>query len=283
VVGKPDRHGDDSNSSFRLSSYPLRSLPKSDLQLHSPLRTPKRLNRNNLVSETIGAPADMPGSAVDPAAMTDAEKLNFLISQMTSVTDQQTSLLAQVTTINTRLETHGKQLATLEKAPVDPAVGAEDLDLSRGRVTTPARVAVAPWARPGKATSTPAARAMATTDEATTAVVAAVDLAARVVDAAVVTSTADRSMTEAGVVDMIVIVRRMAATVAPSSTSHLSTGRLTRCRGSTSAGRISMGCAPWQKKRCGSHPCTSKAWRLTGTMPWSGIMLSPLGQGLQSS
>jgi hypothetical protein len=46
VAGKPDRRGDDGNSSFRLSSYPLRSLPKSDLQLHSPLRTPKRLSRN---------------------------------------------------------------------------------------------------------------------------------------------------------------------------------------------------------------------------------------------
>jgi hypothetical protein len=30
----------------------------------------------------------MPGSAVDPAVMTDAEKLNFLISQMTSMTEQ---------------------------------------------------------------------------------------------------------------------------------------------------------------------------------------------------
>jgi hypothetical protein len=66
VAGKPDRCGDDGNSSFRLSSYPLRSLPKSDLQLHSPLRTPKRLSRNSLVSQTIGALADMPGSTVDP-------------------------------------------------------------------------------------------------------------------------------------------------------------------------------------------------------------------------
>jgi hypothetical protein len=49
----------------------------------------------------------MPSSVVDPAAMTDAEKLNFLIAQMTSVTEQQTTLLAQVTTINGRLDTHG--------------------------------------------------------------------------------------------------------------------------------------------------------------------------------
>jgi hypothetical protein len=74
----------------------------------------------------------MPNSAVNPAAMTDAEKLNFLISQMPSVTYQQTSLLAQVTTINIRLETHGKRLATLEKALVGPTAGAEDLDLSGG-------------------------------------------------------------------------------------------------------------------------------------------------------
>jgi hypothetical protein len=66
----------------------------------------------------------MPGSAVDPAAMTDAEKLSFLVSQMASMTDQQTSLLAQVTTINNRLETHSKRLAALEKAPVGPAAGA---------------------------------------------------------------------------------------------------------------------------------------------------------------
>jgi hypothetical protein len=74
----------------------------------------------------------MPDSAVDPAAMTDAEKLNFLVSQMAPMTDQQTSLLAQVTTINNRLETHDKRLAALEKAPVDPAAGATDLDLSGG-------------------------------------------------------------------------------------------------------------------------------------------------------
>jgi hypothetical protein len=74
----------------------------------------------------------MPNSAVNPAAMTDAEKLNFLISQMPSVTYQQTSLLVQVTTINIRLETHGKRLATLEKVPVGPIAGAEDLDLSGG-------------------------------------------------------------------------------------------------------------------------------------------------------
>jgi hypothetical protein len=49
----------------------------------------------------------MPGSVVAPAAMTDAEKLNFLIAQMTSVTEQQTTLLAQVTTINGRLDTRG--------------------------------------------------------------------------------------------------------------------------------------------------------------------------------
>jgi hypothetical protein len=119
------------------------------------------------------------------------------------------------------------------------------------RVTTPARAAIAPWAWPAKATSTPAARAMATADEATTAVVAAVlaavNVVARVdvVDAAVATSTVDRSTTEAGVVDMIATFRRMAATVAPSSTSHLSMGRLTRCRGSTSARHFSVGCAPW--------------------------------------
>jgi hypothetical protein len=201
----------------------------------------------------------MPGSAVDPAAMTDAEKLNFLISQMASVTDQQTSLLTEVTTINTRLKTHGKRLATLEKAPVGSAAGTEDLDLSGG----------------GAGEATAAVMAIA-------AALAAVDVAAKM-NMAVATSTIDRSTTEARVVDMIVTVRRKAATVAPSSTSHLLTGRLTRCRGSTSARHISVGCAPWQKKRCGSHPCTSKAWQLTGTMPWSGIMLSPLGQGLQSS
>jgi hypothetical protein len=153
----------------------------------------------------------MPGSAVDPAAMTDAEKLNFLISQMASVTDQQTSLLTEVTTINTRLKTHGKWLVTLEKAPVGSATGTEDLDLSGG----------------GAGEATAAVMAIA-------AALAAVDVAAKM-NMAVATSTIDRSTTEARVVDMIVTVRRKAATVAPSSTSHLLTGRLTRCRGSTSA------------------------------------------------
>jgi hypothetical protein len=51
---------------------------------------------------------------------------------MTSVTEQQTTLLAQVTTINGRLDTHGQRLATLEKAPVDPDANAEVIDPSRG-------------------------------------------------------------------------------------------------------------------------------------------------------
>jgi hypothetical protein len=141
----------------------------------------------------------MPGSAVDPAAMTDAEKLNFLVSQMASVTDQQTSLLAQVTTINNRLETHSKRLAALEKALVDPAAGQTWTSPVGARVVTLARAAVAPWARQAKATSTPAARAVATVDEPTTEVLA-VELEARVdvVDAAAATSTADHITTVAG-------------------------------------------------------------------------------------
>jgi hypothetical protein len=51
---------------------------------------------------------------------------------MTSVTEQQMTLLAQVTTINGRLDTHGQRLATLEKAPVDPDANAEVIDPSRG-------------------------------------------------------------------------------------------------------------------------------------------------------
>jgi hypothetical protein len=73
----------------------------------------------------------MLGSTVDPAAMTDAEKLNFLIAQMTSVIEQQTTLLAQVT-INGRLNTHGQRLAALEKESAAPDADAEEIYPSRG-------------------------------------------------------------------------------------------------------------------------------------------------------
>jgi hypothetical protein len=114
--------------------YSLSSLPQSQLLLYSPLKSPSRQRHINLVSDSSGASADMPGSAVDPAAMTDEEKLNFLIAQMTSVTEQQTTLLAQVTTINGRLDTHDQRLATQEKAPAAPDADAEEINPSRGGV-----------------------------------------------------------------------------------------------------------------------------------------------------
>jgi hypothetical protein len=195
----------------------------------------------------------MPGSAVDPAAMTDAEKLNFLVSQMASLTDQQTSLVAQVTTINNRLETHGKRLAALEKAPAGPvadAAAAADLALygDRASDTGPGGGLGGQGGRGGRGGDFYGHQQY------------------------------DGGWGGA----MIVPVKTRAATVAPSSIFHRSMGKLTRCHGSTSVKHISAVCAPWLKRRCGSPPCTSKAWRLTGIMPWSGIMLSPLGQGLQN-
>jgi hypothetical protein len=59
--------------------------------LHSPLHTPKRKPRDrartNLVSASIGASTAMSGPEVDPKTLSAADKLDFLITQVASLTD----------------------------------------------------------------------------------------------------------------------------------------------------------------------------------------------------
>jgi hypothetical protein len=95
--------GDDSNLPARVP-YPLRSNPESNLQLHSPLHTPRRgkpTNPPHLVSASINASTAMSGVEIDPEALSDSDNL--------------TRILAQLTTMNTQLDSHEQRLAHLEK------------------------------------------------------------------------------------------------------------------------------------------------------------------------
>jgi hypothetical protein len=93
-----------------IMSYPLRSHPLSCLQLHSPLQTPhwqRRTNPLQLVSDSIDASTEMSGVETDPDSLSNSGKL--------------TCILAQITTINTRLDSHGQRLTLLEKTVTDQA------------------------------------------------------------------------------------------------------------------------------------------------------------------
>jgi hypothetical protein len=72
------------------SPYLLRSSSQSTLLLRSPLRTPKRWSRINLVSDSIAASTAVSGGNTDPDAVSDSTKLD--------------QLLGLVTTMNTRLD-----------------------------------------------------------------------------------------------------------------------------------------------------------------------------------
>jgi hypothetical protein len=56
----------------------------------------------------------MAGSGGDPATMMAAEKLDFLVTQFTSMTDLGTKLSAQLGTFNRRMDSHDTRLACLE-------------------------------------------------------------------------------------------------------------------------------------------------------------------------
>jgi hypothetical protein len=56
----------------------------------------------------------MVGSDNNPATMTAAEKLDFLVNQVTSLTDLGTKLSAQMETLNRRMDSHDMRLARLE-------------------------------------------------------------------------------------------------------------------------------------------------------------------------
>jgi hypothetical protein len=50
----------------------------------------------------------------DPMAMTAAEKLGFLVTQVTSLTDLGTKLSAQFETLNRRIDSQDTRLACME-------------------------------------------------------------------------------------------------------------------------------------------------------------------------
>lgn len=56
----------------------------------------------------------MAGSDNDPATMTVAEKLDFLVNQVTSLTDLGTKMSAQMETLNRCMDSHDMRLARLE-------------------------------------------------------------------------------------------------------------------------------------------------------------------------
>lgn len=66
----------------------------------------------------------MASSDNNPATMTAAEKLDFLVNQVTSLTDLGTKLSAQMETLNRRMDSHDMRLARLEtsagKQPLIP-------------------------------------------------------------------------------------------------------------------------------------------------------------------
>jgi hypothetical protein len=86
----------------------------------------------------------MSGSEFDPAAMTNTEKLNFLITQMAAMIDQQTLILAQITTFNGWLDSHDRRLARLETKvslpPLQPALPAIDSSSMKLQVASPSTV-----------------------------------------------------------------------------------------------------------------------------------------------
>ena len=88
------------------SPYPLRSLPQSQALLRSPLRSPRRPRHINLVSNSSDASTNMSGVDHDPAkTSSDSAKLD--------------QILAQLSTINSRLDLHGQRVTLLEKRPID--------------------------------------------------------------------------------------------------------------------------------------------------------------------
>ena len=89
----------------------------------------------------------MAGSGGDPATMMAAEKLDFLVTQFTSMTDLGTKLSAQLETLNRRMDSHDTCLARLEittgKQPVQPqassglgSLAQDDLDAANNEADT---------------------------------------------------------------------------------------------------------------------------------------------------
>jgi hypothetical protein len=104
VARNPNRSDDEIDSDATVPRYPLRSNPR--VVLVSPLHTPSRRRRINLVSETttdastaMSTDQRLSGVVDDPAAQSE------------DVTTALTQILGQLTTINKRLEIQGELLA----------------------------------------------------------------------------------------------------------------------------------------------------------------------------
>jgi hypothetical protein len=59
----------------------------------------------------------MSGPEVDPKTLSAADKLDFLITQVASLTDLGTRLSGQMETMTGRMNRHDSRLARLEKKP----------------------------------------------------------------------------------------------------------------------------------------------------------------------
>jgi hypothetical protein len=76
-----------SRETYNQPPYPLRSLPQSQLLLHSPLRSPHRRRHkpsHHLVSAPLDASTEMFGVEVDPEALSDSDKLTRILTQITT-------------------------------------------------------------------------------------------------------------------------------------------------------------------------------------------------------
>lgn len=133
MAASPRSSGDDVPT---RSPYPLQSLSQSHLLLHLPLRSPRRSHHIKLVSETADASTSMSSVSDDSRALTDSAKLD--------------RILAQLTTMNTRMDSHDQRLARLEDdqgcqaasiQETSPTTGGEPTlgtsEIPQGRGSTP--------------------------------------------------------------------------------------------------------------------------------------------------
>ena len=68
----------------------------------------------------------MAGSEVDPTTLSAAEKIDFLITHVTGLTDMGTRLSAQMDTLTRRLNAHDIRMARLEKKPQEGELAASN-------------------------------------------------------------------------------------------------------------------------------------------------------------
>jgi hypothetical protein len=83
---------------------------------------------SNLVSKFIGASTAMSGPEVDPKTLSAGDKLDFLITQVASLTDLGTRLSGQMETMTGRMNRHDSRLARLEKKPQEGEPSGPNVD-----------------------------------------------------------------------------------------------------------------------------------------------------------